>query len=118
MPIGDLISQRSRRDPESQCFSSESAIRDGRLSTPTPRIGCYIALGWRCVSHAKHGPGLTSHNAKRKQFPPIGGSSRRARDLNGLLGEVERQVGVVLDGGPVYWSQPSDPTSPTVLPND
>ena len=26
------------------------AIKDGRLSTPTPRIGCCIAQGWRCAS--------------------------------------------------------------------
>ena len=82
-------------------------------STPTARIGCCIALGWRCASDAKRGPALISHNAKRKQ-------NRLAHRLDppGVQPEpiattywerLDQKLQWVLEGGPVYWQQPSDP---------
>ena len=78
---------------------------------PTPRIGCCIAQGWRCASDAKPDRGLISHNAKRKQFPPKGGEvPAPVREISTDYWErLNDKLEWVLDGGPVYWSQPSDP---------
>ena len=112
MPIGDLISQKEAAVLLNRSVSAVSrAIKDGRLEYADPK------------NRLLHRPGLEMR-FRRKTRPRIDKPQRKTQTVTPDRAEVPakgREISTdywerlndklewVLDGGPVYWSQPSDP---------
>ena len=112
MSTSDLITQRQAAAILNRSVSTVSrAIKDGRLE--------YIDSERRLL----HRPGLEQRFARRTR-PRVDAPQRKTQTVPANWGEVPapvREISTdywerlndklewVLDGGPVYWSQPSDP---------
>ena len=112
MPYSDLITQKEAAAILNRSVSAVSrAIKDGRLEYADPK------------NRLLHRPGLEMRFA-RKTRPRIDRPQRKTQRVKPERAEVPapgREISTdywerlndklewVLDGGPVYWSQPSDP---------
>ena len=112
MPYSDLITQKEAAVILNRSVSAVSrAIKDGRPEYADPK------------NRLLHRPGLEMRFA-RKTRPRIDKPQRKTQTVTPRGAEVPTQGGEistdywerlndklewVLDGGPVYWSQPSDP---------
>ena len=112
MPYSDLVTQKEAAVILNRSVSAVSrAIKDGRLEYADPK------------NRLLHRPGLEMRFA-RKTRPRIDKPQRKAQRVTPKRAEVPapgREISTdywerlndklewVLDGGPVYWSQPSDP---------
>ena len=122
MPYSDLVTQKEAAAILNRSVSAVSrAIKDGRLEYADPKNRLLHRPGLEMRFRRKTRPRIDKPQRKSaNSYARLGGSSRpRAGDLNGLLGEVERQVGV----GAGWWSRVlvaaiGSATSTTVLPND
>ena len=112
MPYSDLVTQKEAAAILNRSVSAVSrAIKDGRLQYADPK------------NRLLHRPGLEMRFA-RKTRPRIDKPQRKMQTVTPDRAEVPapvREISTdywerlndklewVLDGGPVYWSQPSDP---------
>ena len=111
MPFSDLVTQKEAAAILNRSVSAVSrAIKDGRLEYADSK------------NRLLHRPGLEMRFA-RKTRPRIDKPQRKAQTVPANWGEVPapvREIATtwerlnqklewVLDGGPVYWQQPSDP---------
>ena len=113
MPYSDMVTQKEAAAILNRSVSAVSrALRDGRLE--------YIDSERRLL----HRPGLEQRFARNTR-PRIDAPQRKAQERTGPKGgfgpvqpdpiattyweRLDQKLQWVLEGGPVYWQQPSDP---------
>ena len=113
MPIGDLISQKEAALLLNRSVSAVSrAIKDGRLEYADPKNRLLHRPGLEMRFARKTRPRIDKPQRKTQTAAlPKGGFGSAAPDpiATDYWSRLDQKLQWVLEGGPAYWSEPSNP---------
>ena len=112
MPYSDLITQKEAAAILNRSVSAVSrAIKDGRLEYADPKNRLLHRPGLEMRFRRKTRPRIDKPQRKTQE-PVHRGSSHTVQPTpiaTTYWERLDQKLQWVLEGGPVYWSQPSDP---------
>ena len=112
MPYSDLVTQKEAAAILNRSVSAVSrAIKDGRLEYADPKNRLLHRPGLEMRFSRKTRPRIDKPQRKTQTVTPRGAEvPTPVREISTDYWErLNDKLEWVLDGGPVYWSQPSDP---------